>query len=226
MPQAVLPRTVRTSLDILRFQRSRASLPRLRGPETVSVDPSPGDDLSRRIQRVVGILNDLDVRWALVGAHAVGMLTEPRATQDFDFVVESSKIQRVETALREAFGDLGRQDMGPALRFATLDVDMIRSTNHSLFQEALERTRDIEGWRVPIPEVLIALKFLSAISPWRSPEKRHFDIGDLMAMVRAVGIDELDRELMETLAAQVYPGAEREFVDLLGRIERGEAISI
>ena len=189
-------------------------------------EPTTTGDMSGRLARLVEILDRLEVRWALVGAHAVGMVTEPRATRDVDFVIETSKLQRVEAALEEAFGDLDRQDMGPAVRLAALDVDLIRSTNHSLFNAALDHTRTIDGWRVPIPEVLIVLKFLSALSPWRAAEKRHFDIGDLIAMVRAIGSDALDRELMERLAAQVYPGAETEFLDLLGRVERGEPVTI
>ncbi len=39
-----------------------------------------------------------------------------------------------------------------------------------LFAEALQHTREFAEWRVPRPEVLIVLKFLSAVSPaWPEP---------------------------------------------------------
>ncbi|RMH18251.1 MAG: hypothetical protein D6696_13485 [Acidobacteria bacterium] len=90
----------------------------------------------------------------------------------------------------------------------------------------LERTHATEGWIVPVPEVLIALRFLSAVSSWRARTKKISDVADLAAMVQALGEDRLDRELLRELAARVYPGAEVELERLLERIARGEAITI
>jgi len=178
------------------------------------------------IQRVLSVFEDVGARWVLVGAHAIGMFTEPRATVDFDFVIEESKLRSVVGALEEEFGELDVQDLGPALRLKTLDVYLIRSTTHPLFQEALHRVRFMETWRVPAPEVLIVLKFLSSVSPWRGLTKKTYDIADLRALFHAVGKDQLDLDLMTTLAARVYPGAEAEFEVLIGQIDRGEPITI
>ncbi len=41
-----------------------------------------------------------------------------------------------------------------------------------------------------------------------------------------VGREEMDGALLKRLAAQVYPGGENELEALLGRIERGEPITI
>lgn len=182
--------------------------------------------LGETIGRVVQALEDSRVSWVLVGAHAVGIYTEPRATADFDFVVEARELPRVLDLLEKRLGDLGRDDRGPSVQLRNLDVDLIRSNTHSLFQEALRHTRQDGEWRVPVPEVLMALKFLSAVSPWRGAAKRTYDIGDLRALYQAVGGDNLDRELLMRLAATVYPGAETEFEAILGRIERGEPLSI
>lgn len=186
----------------------------------------PAGEMEAKIARVVAALDRVAARWALVGAHAVGLHTEPRATEDFDFIVEDAKLRRVVAALEEEFGDLGVQDMGPALRLATLGVDLIRSATHPVFAQALRHTRQVQSWRVPIPEVLIVLKFLSAVNPWRGPAKRAYDVGDLRALVQALGLERLDGELMTRLAGLVYPGAEREFAELMGRIERGEPVTI
>ena len=116
--------------------------------------------------------------------------------------------------------------MGPALRLKALDVDLIRSSTHPLFRKALEHRRQEEGWWMPVPEVLVVLKFLSAVSPWRGRTKQMYDVADLRAVVLAVGLDQLDRDLMMDLATHVYPGAEKEFGELLGKIERGDPIAI
>jgi hypothetical protein len=186
----------------------------------------PSSKVEERVARVIAVFGEVDVRWVLVGAHAVALHTEPRATVDFDFVVEGAKLEKVLTALRQAFGELRPFDMGPAVRLEALAVDLIRSTTHPLFAEALISARLSGAWRVPAPEALIALKFLSAVNPWRGPAKRTYDVGDLRALVQSIGFDNLDVAEMKRLAALAYPGAEREFADLLGRIERGEPISI
>ncbi len=178
------------------------------------------------IRRVVAVFEEVDVRWALIGAHAVGMLTEPRATSDVDFVVEEAKLRRLVAALEREFGELETRDLGPALRLRALDVDLVRSTTHPLFREALLQVRTVEGWNVPVPEMLMVLKFLAAVSPWRGIANRTHDVGDLRALYHAVGKDDLDGDLMQRLAAQVYPGAEAEFAQLLEKIERGEPIAI
>lgn len=182
--------------------------------------------MEERIRRVVAVFDRVGARWTLVGAHAVGALTEPRATVDFDFIVEASRLRMILEALEDKLGELDVLDLGPAVRLRALDVDLIRSDTHPLFDEALRRTRSLEGWTVPVPEVLIALKFLSATSTWRGATKKAYDVADLRAMVEAVGLESLDRELMTRLAARVYPGAESEFEELLGKIERGEPITI
>lgn len=209
-----VPKTVQSSLEILRA--SRALAPRDRDTET----------MEETVRRAVAVFERLGVTWALVGAHAIGMLTEPRATVDFDFVVEESSLKALVAALEAEFGDLEAFDMGPALRLGALSIDLIRSTTHPLFGEALRHTRDIEGWRVPRPEVLIVLKFLSAVNPWRGRTKKMYDVADLRAAFHAVGPQHLDRAFMAKLAAQVYPGAEREFAALLDKLERGEPVSV
>ena len=210
----VLPKTVRTSLAIL--AATRAIVQR---QEEAQV-------MEERIARVVGVFQQVGSRWALVGAHAIGTLTEPRATSDFDFVVEGSKLRAITKALEQEFGELDIVDLGPAIRLRALDIDLIRSTNHSLFGEALNHVRSIADWKVPVPEVLIVLKFLAAVSPWRERTKKMQDIVDLTTLVTAVGREELDGALLRKLAAQVYPGGDDELEALLDRIEAGEPITI
>ena len=209
-----LPRTIRTSLAIL--AATRAIFAR---QEEIQV-------MESKIRQVVDVFQQVRTRWALVGAHAIGTLTEPRATRDFDFVIEDSKFRAVIKALEEQFGDLDAVDLGPAMRLRTLDVDLIRSTTHALFREALQHVRPVGDWNVPVAEVLIVLKFLAAVSPWRERAKKMQDTVDLSVLFLAVGRDDLDQDLLRQLAAQVYPGAETELESLLEKIEQGEPITI
>jgi hypothetical protein len=177
------------------------------------------------IARVIDVFEAKRADWALVGAHAIGLVTEPRATADFDFIVEGAKLAGVVRALTKVFGELGEQDIGAAIQLKAIDVDLIRSTNHPLFQAALEHRRTIGDWKVPRSEVLIVLKFLAAVSPVRDRRKRRQDVTDINFICDVAGT-ELDRALMLELSALVYPGAEREFSELLDKIDRNEPISI
>lgn len=176
------------------------------------------------LDRVIGVFTARQVSWVLVGAHAVGLLTEPRATADFDFVVEGRRLDDVISGLAEQFGDLGANDIGAAVQLKSIDIDLIRSNNHPLFQEALLQSRKVGSWNVPRTEVLVVLKFLAALSPWRHKNKRRLDIIDIASIYEAVPA--LDREFMIGLSRLVYPGAETEFCTLLETLDRGGAISI
>lgn len=177
------------------------------------------------IARVVQVFEEAGARWTLVGAHAVGLVTEPRATSDFDFIIEDRKLRHVMAGLSAAFGELDAEDIGVAVRVRALDLDLIRAI-HPLFKEALARSHKVGDWNVPATEVLIVLKYLAAVSPWRGPEKRTYDVGDLRSMYRAVGREGLDVGLMMQLAALVYPRAEQDFAGVLDRMDRGDPIEI
>ncbi len=207
------PPAVRKSLEILATHRA-------------VFDADRSTMAEADIARVVAIFGQTGAGWALVGAHAIGVLTEPRATADFDFIIEEPKLRAVLTALEAAFGDLDIDDIGAAVRLRAIDVDLIRSNNHILFREALARTRRVNDWNIPRTEVLLALKFLAAVNPWRASDRRGQDIVDLRSVYHAVGRDALDMPLLLELAAHVYPGAEMELATLLDRIDRGEPIQV
>src|SRR5438105_15036769 len=86
----------------------------------------------KKARQVIETIEAQRARWVLVGAHAIGIMTEPRATEDFDFVVQGDKLEAVLVALRERFGTLGEQDIGVAVRLKKIDIDLIRSTSHPL----------------------------------------------------------------------------------------------
>jgi len=182
--------------------------------------------MEERITRIVQVFDEVGARWTLVGAHAVGALTEPRATEDFDFVIEDRKLSTVLEKLGEVFGPLTTTDVGAAVRVLNLDIDLIRSTAHPLFKRSLDETRDAASWRIPVPELLIALKFLSSVNPWRGVDRRRQDVLDLILIYKTIGLDGLDRERILALSRDVYPGAERELGQLLGRVDRDEPITI
>ncbi|MBI3097532.1 MAG: hypothetical protein HYY93_04700 [Planctomycetes bacterium] len=210
----LLPEAVSTSLEILRVQDSMVGRVRY-----------GHDRMEETVTRVVATFDRVGAKWALVGAHVVGMLTEPRATTDFDFVVEEPKLHEILDALRKEFPELAPFDMGPAVRLTPFQIDLIKSTQHPIFREALKGRHQLDGWPIPSTEAMVALKFWSAISGWRATSKKLQDASDMVAIYQAHK-GKIDRELLVRLAALAYPGAEREFTSLLGKIDRGDPITI
>jgi hypothetical protein len=182
--------------------------------------------MENTVRSVVACFTRLEINWCLAGAHAVGIYSQPRATQDFDFIVDDRRLKRLLAELEKELGELGAVDVGAAVRLTAIDVDLIRSSNNELFREAILCSTEVEGWRVPPVEMLIVLKFLAAISHWRGRDQRAQDIVDLMRIYRNTDPEQLDRSLLNGLAGKVYPGAEQELASLLNRIEAGEEISI
>jgi hypothetical protein len=198
---------VARGFEILRFQNS------LMG--------RTGLDMEDVYRRVVGLLERLGVTWTVIGAHAVNVYARPPATVDLDFVVDGRALGRVLEELANEFGTLQTTDIGPALRVVNLSVDLVRSDNHPLFRAALDRGEQRGGARVPPPELLVALKFLSAVSAWRKPGERKQDAADLINVYQSVGAD-FDRRAAVQYGKTAYPGAERDLADILDRIDRGE----
>jgi hypothetical protein len=177
------------------------------------------------VARVIRVFKAKRARWALVGAHAIGLVTEPRATADFDFIVDAAKLDELIRELTREFGPLKPRDIGAAVQLKAIDIDLIRSTDHPLFEVALEKRRTVGAWRVPRTEVLIVLKFMAAVSPRRNRNKRRQDVADIgFAYQAAEG--KLDRPMMFELSRLVYPGAEAEFRELIRKIDRDEPIAI
>lgn len=184
-----------------------------------------GPDLEETYRRVIDVLTRVGARWSVVGAHAVNLYVEPRATVGIDLVVDARKMRPLLRALEEELGALETTEIGAALRVTNLSIDLIRGDNHPLFRAALDEAQEHEGVRVPPVELLLVLKFLAATSPWRDVADRKQDVADLIRLYRATGAD-LDREATLRHASGVYPRAEIELAAILDRIDRGEDVSV
>lgn len=199
------------AFGILRFQNALAGR---KGPE-----------MEQTYRRVIDVLARVGAQWTVVGAHAVNLYVEPRATVDIDLVVDARKMKPILQALEEEFGALQTVEIGAAVRVTSLSVDLIRGDNHPLFRAALDEAEERHGVRIPKVELLLVLKFLAATSPWRDVADRKQDTADLIRLYRATGAD-LDRTAALEYAAKVYPRAEVEFEGILDRIDRGEDVSV
>lgn len=182
--------------------------------------------MQETIKRIVSVLDRLGIRWCLIGAHAIGEYTEPRATEDVDLLVDDRRMPKLLTALHAELGDLDVDDIGPAVRLRAVDVDLVRASSNEVFRRSLSDTVDVDGWRFPRRESLLVMKFMAATSPFRGLDRRRQDMVDLITLYRSIDPDDVDRDHVATLAATIYSGADSELLGLLDKIDADEPISI
>ncbi len=132
-----IPTSVARSPAILRTQR--AMLDR----------PVQERSLEETVRTVIRCIEEVGVDWCLVGAHALGIYVEPRATSDFDFVVDDRRMKALLATLERELGDLGMVDIDAAVRLMKVDVNLIRARSNALFRAALNLAESVGEWRLP-----------------------------------------------------------------------------
>ena len=184
-------------------------------------------------EAVIDVLNAAGVRFMLAGAHAIGGWTnEPRTTQDVDVLVATRHVKAAVKAIQAAFPRLVFRDNPVVARFADpqtrkIVLDVMKA-NQPLFKDAMRFTRRIEtpkrSYYIPNLEFALAMKFGAMVSPRRELEKKHFDIGDFIRMVKANPV--IDLTMLAKLGERVYASGGAEAVDLVRRIRAGEPITL
>ena len=196
---------------------------------------SNGKDLARGMlpEKVLDLLNRLEeagVDWVLVGAEAINLYLEnPRATVDVDLVVRKKDLRKAKKILKETCLDVKDSEVHfdallspPPIR---LRVDVIKSQSHVLFEEALDRKVEVEGVKATPVEVLLALKYLSASSPWRERGDKFQDLADFLHAYRD-NRPRIDRALLVDLGSRAYKNARGAFEKLLDDIDHERPITV
>jgi hypothetical protein len=126
--------------------------------------PSSGSSLPipKDARDLLRAFSDLDVRYLVVGAHALGYWGQPRATGDFDLFVEPTpaNARRVLASLDEfgaplfdlTLGDLSRPGVVFQMGVPPYRIDLTTQLTGVTFAEAWEghATVEIEGLAIPI----------------------------------------------------------------------------
>ena len=194
-----------------------------------------GKDLARGMlpKKVLDLINRLDeaeVDWVLVGAEAINLyLKSPRATVDVDLVVRKKDLRKAKKILKETCVEVKDSEVHltgllspPPLR---LNVDLIKSQSHGLFEEALDRKLDMEGVKAPPVEILLALKYLSASSPSRRRDDKMQDLVDFLRAYRD-NRSRIDRALLIDLASRAYRNARKDFEKFLDDVDHDRPITV
>jgi hypothetical protein len=208
----------------------------IRKPRTAE-DIAQGARLARMSKRDIGpgdvakILNAAKVKYVLVGAHAAnGYNSAPRNTMDVDILARHPK--QACRVIAEAFPELTPMDCAVVVRFKRPDgdvaIDVMKPGAPPLWRELIKiaRTVKVDGVPVPIPPVegVLAAKLAAMVSPARAIEKKMFDAGDFIAIVKAN--ERIDLAFLERLGDLVYPGGGREILKLVADARAGKTLRI
>jgi hypothetical protein len=190
----------------------------------------PEGKLPEKVLEIFNRLEEAEVDWVLVGAEAVNLyVARPRATVDVDIVVSQKHLRRVKKLLKETC--VAVKDTEVVLRALIspepnrLSLDAIKSQSHELFDLALKHQVSKGGVRVVRVEALLALKYLSAVSPNRSPEDKRMDASDF-GRVYKQNRKRIDHPLLLDLASRAHRGARKEFEAFLDAIAHDRPLTI
>lgn len=190
---------------------------------------APQGSLPGVVHKVLTRLEKAGIDWVLVGAGAVNFYSpKPRATRDVDILVAERSFPQAVSLAREALGRRVRvDDRGTHVVLSTprspLEIDLIRSGQHALFETALKERRKVKGVRIPKIEALLALKYLSAISPYRSLDDKHQDIADFVRTWK-FHRDRVDRPHLIDLGGLAHDRGQAELARFIDDIEHDRPI--
>jgi hypothetical protein len=184
-------------------------------------------------QAVIRVLNAEKLRFMLMGAYAVaGWTRMPRATKDVDVLVGARGVRKAVRALSAAFPHLQIEDEEVVTRFRDLRTENVvidvMKPNQSLYRDALKYTHSVQAdgqtYSIPSLELALAMKFSAMISLTRSDDKKHFDAGDFIRIVKANA--DIDLEKLHMLGQLVYNGGGAEVVEKVRQVRAGETLKL
>jgi hypothetical protein len=104
-------------------------------------------------------------------------------------------------------------------------IDVMKPTQ-ALHKVALRHTRRIETpertYHIPSLEFALAMKFAAMVSPNRQEDKKLFDAGDFIRMVKTN--PQIDLDKLAEFGGLVYPDGAKEIVEMVRRVRAGESL--
>ena len=182
---------------------------------------------------VIRVLNAANLRFMLLGlTGSAGGRASRAATEDVDVLVGTRGHRKAVRALLAAFPQLRAEDhevvtrlRDPETKAVVIDV---MKANQPLYRDALKHTHAVESegqtYSIPSLELALAMKFSAMISLTRSDEKKHFDAGDFIRIVKAN--PDIDLEKLHALGQLVYNGGGAEIVEKVRQVRTGERMRL
>jgi len=180
-------------------------------------------------QQVIEVLNGAGIDpWVLMGLYGyVGYMTQPRATQDVDVLVDESQLEQVVDAIQTRWPTLVAQRFPVVVRFrdpgeisiggelqSVIDVMIPSNACHAAILQVEHRVDETTGHRIPSLEAAIAAKYAAVVSPHRDWDRKQQDAVDLRNLI-IPNEQRIDREKLQQLGELVFSGGGAELLEFL-----------
>ena len=169
-----------------------------------------GASVKATLRRVARDLDELEIKWALVGGLAVSSRAEPRTTRDVDVAIVADNDDAAESLISElqarGYRIITVIEQSGVGRLATVRLEAPRQDKRSVFVDALFASSGIESElvaaatrikvfadvEVPVATIghLIALKILA-----RDDRERPQDFDDIRALLAEAGKTDLEQAI-------------------------------
>jgi hypothetical protein len=133
------------------------------------------------------LAKDNNIILVLVGANAVNIYSgKPRTSQDVDFICD--KPQKLIALIKKVLANYRLKIKESAAVFRINKdgqefMDIIKPYN-DLLKMALLKTKRVQGFYIPIIEIVVALKYAAMISPHRQQDDQLQDAVDFARIIR------------------------------------------
>jgi hypothetical protein len=180
---------------------------------------------------IVRVLNKANISYVLAGAHALGgWHMNPRTTEDVDLIIAKKHLKKAARSLLEAFPHLAAEDLPVVIRLRDREtqqvvIDLMKPLQ-TLYRETFKHTQTVKAgkleYRIPCLEMALTMKFDAMLSPYRDENKKHYDAGDFISMVKAN--PELNEDLLLQLGELVYEGGGKGILEMVRKVRAGEKL--
>lgn len=156
-------------------------------------------DTSDFLARLIGALEDHNIRYCVIGGMAVNAYAEPVVTLDLDLVVAVEQIENVKDILETKFSV---HEFPHTLNVSLLGSDLrVQIQTDRQFAGFAERAqeRTVLGMRLPVANIhdLLQSKVWAAQEPARRPSKQIKDLSDIVRLL------EVRPDLVDAVPADV-----------------------
>jgi len=182
-------------------------------------------------EEIIKVLNDAGVNFVLMGTYGVGgWRSEPRATDDVDFLIHKTSHRKAIAAIRKAFPSLKPSDLTVVTRFVDpstkrVVIDLMKP--YEAFYRAVFKNTVPAGrtHRIPDLEMALVSKFAAMVSTNRPAKKRLVDAGDFSDIVQE-NAEIIDLRKLRRLANLVYKGGAERITEFLEDAKAGRVLKL
>jgi hypothetical protein len=167
-------------------------------------------------------------KWVLMGLHGcVGYLSQPRATQDVDIMVDRQERDLAVSAILQRWPQLEMRDSSIVVRFVdpgeahagqmpqgVIDIMLPNDECQLCILNECVHIEPRSGHRLPTREAALAAKYSALISPYRDWVRKSYDAGDLRSIILAAP-QLINRGEAYRLGELIFPGGGNELLEFI-----------